>query len=61
MTGKLRLFLKTDMHGFEYQKKFDREKLSPLILPVVKFFAYLKGSQFFNLSVQKVITSFCIM
>lgn len=32
-----------------------------LVLPMIKFFAYLKGCQFFNLSVQKVITSSCIM
>lgn len=54
-------FLKTGMRGFEYQKKIVREQLSYLVLPMVKFFAYLKGCQFFNLSVQKVITSSCIM
>lgn len=54
-------FLKTCVHGFEYQKKKDQEQLPCLVLSMVKFFAYLKGFQFFNLSIQKVITSSCIM
>lgn len=58
---KAMTFLKTGRHGFEYQKKIDPEQLSCLVLPMVKFFAYLKGCQFFNFSVQKVVTSSCIM
>lgn len=54
-------FVKTGMHGLEYQKKINREQLSCLVLLVVKFFAYLKGCQFFNLSVQKAITSSSII
>lgn len=56
-----RLLLRTATQGFEYQKDFDEEKQSSLVLPIVKFFACLEEGQFFNLSVQKVITSFCIM
>lgn len=43
------------------RKNIDQEQLSCLVLLLVKFFVCLKGCQFFNLSVQKVITSSCIM
>lgn len=56
-----RLLIKTAVQGFEYQKDLDEEKQSSLVLPVVKFFARLEEGQFFSLSVQKVITSFCII